>query len=39
VAAISDDRGGETLRAMLGAIGEEGRSLVTVKRKTTQKTR
>lgn len=39
VAAIGDDRGGETLRAMLGAIGEEGRSLVTVDRPTTQKTR
>jgi D-beta-D-heptose 7-phosphate kinase/D-beta-D-heptose 1-phosphate adenosyltransferase len=39
VAAIGDDRGGETLRAMLAAIGEEGRSLVTVDRPTTQKTR
>ena len=39
VAAIGDDRGGATLRTMLGAIGEEGRSLVTVDRPTTQKTR
>jgi rfaE bifunctional protein kinase chain/domain len=39
VAAIGADRGGETLRAMLAAIGEDGRSLVTVDRPTTQKTR
>jgi rfaE bifunctional protein kinase chain/domain len=39
VATIGSDSGGETLRAMLAAIGEEGRSLVTVDRPTTQKTR
>jgi rfaE bifunctional protein kinase chain/domain len=39
VATVGADRGGETLRAMLRAIGEEGRSLVTVDRPTTQKTR
>jgi D-beta-D-heptose 7-phosphate kinase/D-beta-D-heptose 1-phosphate adenosyltransferase len=39
VAAIGDDRGGETLTTMLRAIGEDGRSLVKVDRPTTQKTR
>ena len=39
VATVGSDRGGETLRAMLRAIGENGRSLVTVDRPTTQKTR
>jgi D-beta-D-heptose 7-phosphate kinase/D-beta-D-heptose 1-phosphate adenosyltransferase len=39
VAAVGDDRGGETLRGMLIAIGEGARSLVTVARPTTQKTR
>jgi D-beta-D-heptose 7-phosphate kinase/D-beta-D-heptose 1-phosphate adenosyltransferase len=39
VGAIGDDRAGETLRSMLRLIGEEGDSLVTVDRTTTQKTR
>jgi D-beta-D-heptose 7-phosphate kinase/D-beta-D-heptose 1-phosphate adenosyltransferase len=39
VAAIGHDRGGEILTGMLRAIGEDGRSLVTVDRPTTQKTR
>jgi D-beta-D-heptose 7-phosphate kinase/D-beta-D-heptose 1-phosphate adenosyltransferase len=39
VAAIGADRGGQTLAAMLLAIGESGDSLVTVDRPTTQKTR
>jgi D-beta-D-heptose 7-phosphate kinase/D-beta-D-heptose 1-phosphate adenosyltransferase len=39
VAAIGDDSAGETLTRMLRAIGEDGRSLVTVDRPTTQKTR
>lgn len=39
VAAIGDDRGGQTLAAMLAAIGENGDSLVIVDRPTTQKTR
>ena len=39
VAAVGADRGGATLRAMLREIGEDGRSLVTVDRPTTQKTR
>ena len=39
VAAIGDDRAGETLGQMLGAIGEDGRALVKVERPTTQKTR
>jgi D-beta-D-heptose 7-phosphate kinase/D-beta-D-heptose 1-phosphate adenosyltransferase len=39
VGVIGRDRGGETLSAMLRAIGEEGRSLVQVVRPTTQKTR
>src|SRR5438105_15015124 len=39
VAAIGDDRGGETLMTMLRAIGEEGRSLGRVARPTTRKTR
>ena len=39
VATVGADAGGATLRAMLAAIGEEGRSLVTVERPTTQKTR
>src|SRR3982074_3400401 len=39
VAAVGQDRGGETLSEMLRAIGEDGRSLVKVERPTTQKTR
>ena len=39
VGAIGDDTGGATLGNMLRAIGENGRSLVTVDRPTTQKTR
>jgi rfaE bifunctional protein kinase chain/domain len=39
VAAIGDDRAGETLSAMLREMGEGGRSLVRVDRPTTQKTR
>jgi rfaE bifunctional protein kinase chain/domain len=39
VAAVGDDRSGTTLAEMLRAIGEDGRSLVTVDRPTTQKTR
>ena len=39
VATVGTDAGGVTLRAMLRAIGEEGRSLVTADRPTTQKTR
>jgi D-beta-D-heptose 7-phosphate kinase/D-beta-D-heptose 1-phosphate adenosyltransferase len=39
VGAIGDDRGGEQLATMLRAIGVDGRSLVTVERPTTQKTR
>jgi D-beta-D-heptose 7-phosphate kinase/D-beta-D-heptose 1-phosphate adenosyltransferase len=39
VAAVGDDQSGATLAEMLRAIGEDGRSLVTVNRPTTQKTR
>jgi rfaE bifunctional protein kinase chain/domain len=39
VAAVGDDRSGQTLAEMLRAIGEDGRSLVMVDRPTTQKTR
>jgi D-beta-D-heptose 7-phosphate kinase/D-beta-D-heptose 1-phosphate adenosyltransferase len=39
VGAIGADRGGETLTAMLRAIGVDGQSLVTVDRPTTMKTR
>jgi rfaE bifunctional protein kinase chain/domain len=39
VAAVGNDRSGQTLAEMLRAIGEDGRSLVTVDRPTTQKTR
>jgi D-beta-D-heptose 7-phosphate kinase/D-beta-D-heptose 1-phosphate adenosyltransferase len=39
VAAIGDDASGRTLTEMLRAIGEDGASLVTVGRPTTQKTR
>jgi D-beta-D-heptose 7-phosphate kinase/D-beta-D-heptose 1-phosphate adenosyltransferase len=39
VAAIGDDRGGATLLSMLGTIGDGGKSLVQVDRRTTQKTR
>src|SRR5437868_3150575 len=39
VAAVGDDRAGETLRQMLRAIGGTDESLVTVSRCTTQKTR
>jgi D-glycero-beta-D-manno-heptose-7-phosphate kinase len=38
VAAVGDDAGGATLRAMLDAVGS-GASVVTVRRCTTQKTR
>lgn len=39
VAAVGNDRGGETLRSMLADIGVESRSLVTIERPTTTKTR
>jgi D-beta-D-heptose 7-phosphate kinase/D-beta-D-heptose 1-phosphate adenosyltransferase len=39
VSAIGDDPGGETLTSMLREIGEVGRSLVSVDRPTTTKTR
>jgi D-beta-D-heptose 7-phosphate kinase/D-beta-D-heptose 1-phosphate adenosyltransferase len=39
VGAVGGDVAGSTLIAMLGAIGADGRSLVTVDRPTTQKTR
>lgn len=39
VAVVGADTGGETLRAMLGAIGGHTDSLVSVARPTTQKTR
>jgi rfaE bifunctional protein kinase chain/domain len=39
VAAVGDDAAGRTLRAMLGGTGGSDRSLVTVSRCTTQKTR
>lgn len=39
VGSIGDDQAGATLVKMLGALGEDGGSLVTVKRPTTQKTR
>ena len=39
VGAIGDDRSGATLATMLEAIGSDGRSLITVDRPTTQKTR
>jgi D-beta-D-heptose 7-phosphate kinase/D-beta-D-heptose 1-phosphate adenosyltransferase len=39
VGAIGADQGGETLTAMLRAIGENGKALVTVERPTTTKTR
>jgi D-beta-D-heptose 7-phosphate kinase/D-beta-D-heptose 1-phosphate adenosyltransferase len=39
VGAVGDDRAGATLAGMLRAIGEDGKSLITVDRPTTQKTR
>ena len=39
VGAIGDDPAGATIVRMLGALGEDGRSLITVNRPTTQKTR
>src|SRR5689334_19664006 len=39
VAAVGDDRGGETLRAMLAAVQADATALVTVDRATTTKTR
>jgi D-beta-D-heptose 7-phosphate kinase/D-beta-D-heptose 1-phosphate adenosyltransferase len=39
VAAVGNDSGGETLRSMLDAIGVESRSMVTIERPTTTKTR
>lgn len=39
VAAVGADRGGEQLREMLDALGADTRSLVTVERPTTTKTR
>lgn len=39
VGAIGDDPAGATIVRMLGALGENGSSLITVNRPTTQKTR
>ncbi|HET9424968.1 MAG TPA: bifunctional ADP-heptose synthase [Gemmatimonadaceae bacterium] len=39
VAAVGTDTGAETLRGMLGAIGVDARSMVTIDRPTTTKTR
>ena len=39
IATVGVDRGGETLRRMLDDIGVDGRSLLTIDRITTQKTR